>query len=320
LTAQRNFDTPISIMSLTSFCRTTVLLATLLPFPAFAQDRPAAEPAPGSEAGADQDPGAEARAAAMKKIESFGWTRSGVAKIGTRAEIAVPEGLQMTNGSGAQKLLRMFNNIPSGRELGILSTPNLSWWADFTFSDDGYVKDDEKSDIDADKLLTTLKEGQRESNKARREQKLTPFVLTDWAVKPFYNETSKALEFGFKIKEEGAGDDQESVNYSTKILGRHGVMNVTLVCAPDNLEESLTQLRGALKGFSYVGGETYAEYRKGDKIAEYGLTALVAGGTLAVAAKTGLLGKLLKPILIGLVAVGALFKRFWGKISGRGQS
>jgi uncharacterized membrane-anchored protein len=98
------------------------------------------------------------------------------------------------------------------------------------------------------------------------------------------------------------------------------VMNVTLVCAPDNLEASLTQLRGALKGFSYVGGETYAEYRKGDKIAEYGLTALVAGGTLAVAAKTGLLGKLIKPIMIGLVAVGALLKRFWSKITGRGQS
>ena len=67
-------------------------------------------------------------------------------------------------------------------------------------------------------------------------------------------------------------------------------------------------------------GESYAEYRKGDKVAEYGLTALIAGGTLAVAAKTGLLGKLIKPIIIGVVALGAVLKKFWGKITGRGQA
>ena len=234
----------------------------------------------------------------MKKIEDLGWTRTGKAKIGSRSEIEVPEGLKITGSQGAQKLLRMMDNLPSGRELAILSTEDLSWWADFTFSDDGYVKDDEKGDIDADKLLATLKEAQVESNKARKKQGLNPFLLTEWAVKPFYNEESKSLEFGFKIKEDAPGEEGESVNYSTKILGRHGVMNVTLVCAPEALESSLAELRGALKGFSYVTGESYAEYRKGDKVAEYGLTALIAGGTLAVAAKTGLLGKLIKPIII----------------------
>lgn len=299
-------------MSLKSFCRTVIVLTAFTTFPAMAQDTPAA---PAAEASATDESASEAaaNAALMKKIEALGWTRSGKAKIGSRAELTIPDGLQVTNAQGAQKLLKIFKNIPSGRELAILSAPELTWWADFTFSDDGYVKDDEKGDIDADKLMEVLKEGQIESNKERKQQGLTPFAITGWAVKPFYNEEAKSLEFGFKIKEDVAGAAGESVNYSTKILGRHGYMNLTLVCAPDNLEASLSQLRGALKGFSYVGGETYAEYRKGDKVAEYGLTALVAGGTLAVAAKTGLLGKLFKPILLGLAALGAGIKKMFSK-------
>jgi uncharacterized membrane-anchored protein len=309
-------------MSLKSFCHTAVILATFSLHPAFAQDPPAppaATPAPevGGSASAAQD---AAQEQFQKKIEDLGWTRTGKAKIGSRSEITVPEGLKITGAQGTQKLLRMMENLPSGKELAILGPEDLSWWASFTFSDDGYVKDDEKGDIDADKLLATLKENQIESNKARQRQGLNPFLLSGWAVKPFYNEESKSLEFGFKIKDDVPGSQGETVNYSTKILGRHGVMNVTLVCDPEDLESSLVELRAALKGFGYVSGESYAEYRKGDKVAEYGLTALIAGGTLAVAAKTGLLGKLLKPILYGLVALGALLKGFWGKLTGRGQS
>ncbi len=47
-------------------------------------------------------------------------------------------------------------------------------------------------------------------------------------------------------------------------------------------------------------------------MAEYGLTALVAGGAGVVAAKTGLLAKFWKFIVAGVVAIGAFFKRIFG--------
>jgi uncharacterized membrane-anchored protein len=69
-----------------------------------------------------------------------------------------------------------------------------------------------------------------------------------------------------------------------------------------------------LKGFAYQKEESYAAFSKGDKIATYGLTGLIVGGGLLAAAKTGLLAKLWKPILAGLVVIGAFFKRiFTGK-------
>ena len=102
------------------------------------------------------------------------------------------------------------------------------------------------------------------------------------------------------------------MNYLTKLLGRDGIMNVTLVCDPEDLDSILPSYQDLLVGHSYKSGKSYAEYRDGDKIASYGLTALIAGGALYGAAKLGLLGNLIlffkkgfKFIIIGLVAVGA---------------
>ena len=65
-------------------------------------------------------------------------------------------------------------------------------------------------------------------------------------------------------------------------------------------------------------GFRYAEFNKGtDKMAEYGLGALIAGG---VAAKLGLFGKLFalliafkKLILVGLLAIGGGIAKLFGR-------
>ena len=56
---------------------------------------------------------------------------------------------------------------------------------------------------------------------------------------------------------------------------------------------------------------SYSDFRAGDKVAEYGLATLVAGGATAVAAKTGLLAKLWKLIAAGIAALIAFLKRGW---------
>ena len=73
-------------------------------------------------------------------------------------------------------------------------------------------------------------------------------------------------------------------------------------------------VKGILTGFRFREGQRYAEWRSGDKVAQYGLGALVVGGGTAVAAKTGLLAKLWKPILAVIVAIIAWLKR--GRLQG----
>jgi uncharacterized membrane-anchored protein len=76
-----------------------------------------------------------------------------------------------------------------------------------------------------------------------------------------------------------------------------------------------------MKGFQFTAGEDYSSFRAGDKVAEYGLIALVAGGAGAVAAKTGLLSAVVvffkkgaKLIVVGVAALAAFLKKlFSGK-------
>jgi uncharacterized membrane-anchored protein len=79
-----------------------------------------------------------------------------------------------------------------------------------------------------------------------------------------------------------------------------------------------------LEGATFASGATYADYAKGDRVAEYGLAGLVAGGAgLGAAAKMGVLAKLGKGLvallvagkkLIAVVVIGivALFRRLFG--------
>jgi uncharacterized membrane-anchored protein len=74
----------------------------------------------------------------------------------------------------------------------------------------------------------------------------------------------------------------------------------------------------------FLPGHKYSEWRKGDKVAAYGLTALVAGGAGVAASKLGLFGKigkffvllfakLGKLLIAGVVGVVAVIKALFRK-------
>ena len=76
---------------------------------------------------------------------------------------------------------------------------------------------------------------------------------------------------------------------------------------------------GMIGGYTYSPGFKYAEWRSGDKVAAYGLTALVAGGAGVALAKSGLLVKFWKLIVVGVGAGLAALKRMWARITGKGN-
>jgi uncharacterized membrane-anchored protein len=174
------------------------------------------------------------------------------------------------------------------------------------------VKDDDKDKLNADKLLKSIIEGNDYANQERKRMGTAPLKVIGWDQKPFYDATTHNLEWCLRAESEG----QFIVNYNTRYLGRRGVMSVVLVCDPAELEKTLPLYKELLSGFTYKPGETYGEYKQGDKIAKYGLAALVTGGAVAVAAKTGLLATIVlffkkawKLVIVGLVAIGAFIKR-----------
>jgi uncharacterized membrane-anchored protein len=252
-------------------------------------------------------------AAEATNKSTVNWVRGpATASLKNTAEIKVPQGYKFANAEDTQRLLKAAGEPTSGHEMGMLLPEEGGWTLFFEFSSDGYVKDDDKDKLDADKMLKSISQGNEYANKKRVAMGNPPLKIVGWEKPPSYDPVSHNLEWAIRGESEG----QSILNYNIRLLGRKGVMEVVLVCDPEKLGATLPTMKDLLAGYVYKSGESYAEYRPGDKIAKYGLAALVTGGAVAVAAKTGLLAGLLlffkkgwKLLVLAVVAVLSFFKR-----------
>jgi uncharacterized membrane-anchored protein len=238
------------------------------------------------------------------------------AKLGDIAEITIPENYAFADKQGALKVLELTHNIPSGRELGVVVGREGGWFMFFEFRDTGYVKDDEGGNLDADAILKSLKEGTEQANSQRAQHGWKPLHVTGWERQPYYDPQTHNLTWATLVRGDDP-QDQGSVNHSIRILGRRGTMDVDLIASPTQYASITGTFNSLMSGFHYTQGNRYSDFAKGDKVAKYGLTALILGGGAAVALKTGLLAKFWKFIVMGIVAIGAAIKKFFQTIFGK---
>lgn len=226
-----------------------------------------------------------------------------------RAQIRVPEGFVFAGPEGTRRILEAMHNPTHGSELGLVAPTNLAWFVVFEFDAVGYVRDDEKTKLDADAILDSIRKGTRSGNEERRNRGWPEIEIAGWEQKPKYNDRTHNLEWAVKATSE----DKSIVNHNTRVLGREGVMRVTLVTDPESLPLQIPAFRDVMTGFEFAKGHGYAEYRPGDKVAKYGLTALVVGGATAVALKTGAFKWLWKLIVFGAIAISGFFRNLFGR-------
>lgn len=226
--------------------------------------------------------------------------------LGGIATIDVPEGYGFIPKSGASKFMEMLQNPSDGSEIGVVLSPSREWFVVFTFSNDGYVKDDDRN-IDAKGILASIKEGTEQANKTRRERGWSTLEVVGWQQQPFYDPQTNNLTWSIK----GRSDNGTSINHSTRLLGRRGVMNVDLVLEADALGAAMPAFTSLLTSFSFKPGQRYSEFTSGDKIAEYGLAGLVLGGAGVALVKTGLLQKFWKLIVVGFLALMGFLKKIF---------
>lgn len=242
-------------------------------------------------------------------VPPFGFQQGPVTgELANISILTLPEGYAFTGPEGAKEFLAYNGNIVSDVEIGAVVASN-GWWAVFQFEDIGYVKDDEK--LDSDQILKTKRENLKQGNEQRRAQQLDELEIVGWYKEPFYNDQTQNLEWCTELRV--CGETNTFVNYNINILGRYGVTEIILVADIDQLDTAIPELASLLGSYEYNDGKKYTEYRQGDKIAKYGLTALVAGGAAAVALKSGLLKPLLKGLAFVGIAIAGFFKKLFGK-------
>jgi uncharacterized membrane-anchored protein len=275
-----------------------------------AQEAPAAATAPAAAPATPED-AATAFRDALRKLDWVKGPRE--MDLFGNSKLKVPAGYVFLNPAETAKFMTLTHNIGGGTQY-FFAPQDLSWEVTFNFKDDGYVKDDQK--IDADALLASIKENTVQANKVRRERGWDEMEVTGWQTPPHYDPESHRLEWAVAGRDMKTG--QQVVNFNTRLLGRGGVMSAVLMTEPDSMTAATSDFKSTLTGFDYTAGQRYAEYKPGDKVAEYGLAALVTGGAAAIAVKTGLwkviLGGLVagwKFIVAGVVAAMSAARRFF---------
>lgn len=284
--------------------RLAFMLSTLVPLAA-QDEAPAAEP--------------ESFAAAIEQAGVPLIAGPATVRLGEVAEIQLPEGFKAVPADAVATFYELTRNAMNGREVGvIIAPPPGEWMLFFDYDPIGYVKDDEKDQLDADALMRNMTENQEAANAQRAERGWDAIKTAGWAIKPHYDSTTNNLKWAVSLTSSADNHTEEWINESVRLLGRSGVMNVTLVTDTSSFPVDTVAAGELLAGrFSYVEGQRYAEFRAGDKVAEYGLAALVLGGAGAVAYKLGFLQKFWKVLVAGGIAVAAGLGKLFNRITGK---
>jgi uncharacterized membrane-anchored protein len=245
------------------------------------------------------------REQAIREMQALAWQRGPTeGRLGTTATVKVREGQAFLDGPNTRRFLELNQNPPRDNHYTLVGGDE-AWFAVFFFEASGYVKDDEKLDPDA--LLKSMKDTDQASNDERKRLGMPPLHTDGWHVAPHYDLNTRRLEWATRLRTD---DGQQTVNYTIRILGRRGVMRATLVSSPQTLDRDIKDFKTVLTGYDFVAGERYAEWVAGDRVAEYGLAALVLGGAAAVATKTGFGKAIGKFLIVGVVAAGGAILTF----------
>ena len=259
--------------------------------------------------------------AALAQEPDIDWREGpGTFELGRgEATVTLGQGFVFAGPKDTRKVMELLGNPPSGQEAGLVmpSDENKGWFLIFEYNPVGYVSDDDRDEIDADAILESIRLGTEQANDERKKQGFPTLEVEGWFERPSYDQRTNNLVWAINGRDEGG---ERFVNYNTRLLGRSGFMSVTLVTDPQTLSADKAAVEAVLAGFTYTRGKRYMDFVPGDKVAGYGVAALVAGGAGAAAAKLGLfaaLGKLLaklwKLVIIGIAGLGAAIKRLFSK-------
>jgi uncharacterized membrane-anchored protein len=241
----------------------------------------------------------------------------GTSKLGTVAEVRLADGWLFLPEANGRRFLTDLGNRPGASILGVAIPPDFDEshaFAVYSYVDDGHVADDEDPDYDA--LLHEMQEAAAEQSKERKQAGMGGVRLLGWAEPPHYDRTEHKLYWAERLQFEGS--DGETLNYNVRVLGRTGHLVVNGVGDIDQIALVAAQNQHLLQVTDFVGGQRYQDFDPAyDKVAAYGIGALVAGKValkVGLFAKFGLLLKgLIKPILVGLALLGAFLAKLFGR-------
>jgi len=239
--------------------------------------------------------------------------------LASQATLHLPAGHVYIPQPQAMKLLNAMGNPGQDDRLQGLVFPQNDdgWFATIRYESSGYIKDDDAKDWNADDLLKSYREGTEAANEERQKMGVPALEIVGWAEKPAYDAATHRLVWAMSSRHKGeTANDAQGVNYNTYALGREGYFSLNLVTDLKDLPAHKGSAQTLLGALAYKDGKRYGDFAAStDRVAEYGLAALVVGvgakklGLLAVGA--AFFAKFAKVILLAVAAFGGAFMKFF---------
>jgi uncharacterized membrane-anchored protein len=223
-------------------------------------------------------------------------------KLADQAAIKLPEGFVYVPPVEGKRIMAAMGNRAGAGLLGLVfpgDDPDANWFVVMSYVDSGYIRDDDAKDWNADELLKNLKAGTEEANRDRKARGIPEMEVLGWVEAPRYDAATHRLAWSAATKDKAeAGAAPRGVNYNTYALGRQGYISLNLVTDYASIEKEKPIAQRLLGALEFNAGRRYADFDSStDRVAEYGLAALVGG----IAAKK-----------LGLFAtLGVLLAKFW---------
>jgi len=215
-----------------------------------------------------------------------------------QAQLNLPSGLVFIGPKTSSRLLHDTSKLSHLQ--GVVYDPDSSWLAVIRQNTEGHVDESDAQDLNADDLLTSLKDGAEKRNKEERIPAGEPALhVLGWTRPPFYDASRHMLSCTFVVQPEKS---VPILNCTALLFGRRGYVTCTVVGAQSKgaqLQASLDRLCPMLQ---YLPGEDYSSYRDGDQRSNATMAGLIAGGAYG-AAKLGIFGKFGKLILVVALAL-----------------
>lgn len=266
-----------------AFVGVVAVLMTALALPILVR----AQPAPAAQSEEARRNEADA---AWLAGEQAGTKGPGDVALIDQAVLKLPDGyFFIPKAEGARIMRALGNTISESSFAGLIvgTKPSDQWIVVTRYIKEGYIKDDDARNWNADELLQNLKDGTEESNKDRVARGFPELEVLGWVEKPTYDSSAHRLVWSLLAKEKDEPDAAEkSINYNTYALGRDGYFSLNLLTTASGVGTDKGAAHELLAALSYNAGKGYEDFNAAtDHIAEYGIAALVGG---VVAKKLGL--------------------------------
>lgn len=239
-------------------------------------------------------------------INALDWKGPGLYSFpDTNATLTLPENYLLLFTKDANKFITLIDELEEPYLQALVISHDFQSAVYLSNHKEGYVSIEEWEDLQPAELLKNMQKNTEETNIERKKLGQSPIYVKGWLQEPTLNKETNTVFWATEV----VGDDgKSSANATAFKLGREGYEELVWVVKKEAFIPFGGDLEVMLDAFSFEPGFRYNDYTYGDKVAEYGIAALVAataGGKLLKA--SGLLFFLKKYLLALLAAVGGIF-------------